>query len=60
LTPQGNLEKRNVEEANYFSKDLADVFQPLPSDNEPEEEEVLIQLLDAPANSNRQSNASRI
>jgi hypothetical protein len=35
----------NVEKAHAFAKHLADDFQPQSSENEPEEEEALIQLL---------------
>jgi hypothetical protein len=38
----------NDKNAHAFAKRLTDVFQPHPSENEPEEEEALIQLLESP------------
>jgi hypothetical protein len=37
-----------VEKAHAFAEHLANVFQPHPSENEPAEEETLIQLLETP------------
>jgi hypothetical protein len=42
------LGKSNVEKLHAFVEDLANVFEPHPSENEPEEEEALIQLLETP------------
>jgi hypothetical protein len=39
--------RRSVERTHVFAEHLADVFQPHPSENEPEEEETLTQLLEA-------------
>jgi hypothetical protein len=47
-TSQGILERSSVEEGHAFTKHLAKVFQPHPSENKPEEAEVLIQLLETP------------
>jgi hypothetical protein len=45
----GHYEARSdVEKAQAFAKLLADVFQPPPSEDEPEEEIALIQLLESP------------
>jgi hypothetical protein len=49
----------NVEEAHAFAKHLADVFQLHPSENEPEEENALIQILEPLTNSNRETNAPK-
>jgi hypothetical protein len=38
----------NVEKAHAFAEHLAKVFQSLPSEDEPIEEEALIQLLETP------------
>jgi hypothetical protein len=38
----------NVEKAHAFAKHLGKVFQPHPSDNQPQEEEALTQLLETP------------
>jgi hypothetical protein len=43
-TSQGTSAKSNVERAHAFARHLAKVFQPHPSENEPEEEKALIQL----------------
>jgi hypothetical protein len=40
--------RSNVEKAHPFAEHLANVFQPHPSENEPEEEEALMQLLETP------------
>jgi hypothetical protein len=45
---QGTWTRSNVEKAHAFAEHLAKVFQPHPSENEPEEEEALIQLLETP------------
>jgi hypothetical protein len=42
------LARSNVEKAHAFAEHLAEVFQPHPTENEPEEEEALIQLLETP------------
>jgi uncharacterized protein YktA (UPF0223 family) len=47
-TSQGTWARSNVEKAHAFAKHLANVFQPHPSENEPEEEGTLIQLLKTP------------
>jgi hypothetical protein len=56
-TLQGTWVRSNVERAHSFAERLANIFQPLPSEDELEEEEALIQLpetlykLDRPLNS---------
>jgi hypothetical protein len=45
-TPQGTLARTNTERAHAFAKHLAKVFQPHPSENEPQEEEALTHLLE--------------
>jgi hypothetical protein len=40
--------RSNVEKVHAFAKHLADVFQPHLSENEPEEDDTLTQLLEAP------------
>jgi hypothetical protein len=47
-TSQRTWERSNVENAHAFAKHLADNFHPHPSENDPEEEEALTQLLEAP------------
>jgi hypothetical protein len=47
-TSQGTWARSNTERAHTFAELLAKVFQPPPSENEPEEEEALIQLLETP------------
>jgi hypothetical protein len=47
-TSQGTWARNNVEKAHTFAQRLANVFQPHPSENEPQEEEALIQLLETP------------
>jgi hypothetical protein len=54
---QGTWARSNVEKA--IAKRLAKVFQPHPSENEPKEEEALIQLLETLTNSNPQSTVSK-
>jgi hypothetical protein len=44
-TSQRTWARSNVEKANAFAEQSANVFQPHPSGNDPEEEEALIQLL---------------
>jgi hypothetical protein len=46
-TSQGIWARSNVEKAHAFAEHLAKVFQPHPSENEPEEE-TLTQLLETP------------
>jgi hypothetical protein len=46
-TSQGTWARSNVEKTNSFAEHLAKVFQPHPSENEPEEE-ALTQLLETP------------
>jgi hypothetical protein len=58
-TSQGTWARSNVEIAHTFAEHLANVFQPHPSENEPEVEEALIQLLKTPYNSNQQSTVSK-
>jgi hypothetical protein len=48
VTSQGTCARSNVKKAQAFVKHLADVFQLHLSENEPEEEEALIQRLEAP------------
>jgi hypothetical protein len=40
-TSQGTWARSNVERAHAFAEHLAKIFQPHPSENEPEEEEAL-------------------
>jgi hypothetical protein len=47
-TSQATWVRSNADKAHAFAEHLADVFQPHPSENEPEEEEALIQLLETP------------
>jgi hypothetical protein len=47
-TPQGTWASSNVGKALAFAKHLANVFQPHPSENQPEEEEALMQLRETP------------
>jgi hypothetical protein len=47
-TSQGTWVRSNVEKADVFAKHLADVLQPHLSEDEPKEEEALIQLLESP------------
>jgi hypothetical protein len=56
-TSQGNWARSNVENSHAFAEPLANVFQPHPSENKPEEEEALIQLLET--NWNHQSTVSK-
>jgi hypothetical protein len=42
------LGKKQCQKSTCFAEHLASVFQPHPSENEPEEEEALIQLLEIP------------
>jgi hypothetical protein len=55
---QGTWARSNVEEAHSFAEHLANVFQPHPSEKEPEEE-ALTQLLETPTNTNHQSTVSK-
>jgi hypothetical protein len=48
LRSQGTLARTNTEKAHAFATHLAKVFQPHPSENEPEEKEALIHLLETP------------
>jgi hypothetical protein len=45
-TSQGTWARSNVEKAYAFPEHLAEVYQPHPSENEPQEEEALTQLLE--------------
>jgi hypothetical protein len=47
-TSQGTWARSNVEKASAFAENLSEVFQPKPSENEPGEDEALIQLLETP------------
>jgi hypothetical protein len=47
-TSQGTWARSNIEKAHAFAEHLAMVFQSHPSENEPEEEEALMQLLKTP------------
>jgi hypothetical protein len=47
-TSQGTWARSKVEKADVFAEHLANVFQLHPSENEPEEEEALKQLLQTP------------
>jgi hypothetical protein len=44
----GTWASSNVEKAHAFANHLANVFQPHPTENQPEEEEALTQLLETP------------
>jgi hypothetical protein len=46
-TPQGTWARSKAEKAHAFAKYLAQVFQPHPLENTPEEEDI-IQLLETP------------
>jgi hypothetical protein len=59
-TSEGTGARSNVGNAHAFAKRLADVFQPHPSENEPEEEEVLTHFWRLPTKSMRQSNATNV
>jgi hypothetical protein len=48
LECQGTWARSNVKKAHTFAEHLANVSQPHLSENEPEEEEALIQLLGTP------------
>jgi hypothetical protein len=45
---QGTWARSNVEKAHAFAEHLAKAFQSHPSENEPEEEEALMQLFETP------------
>jgi hypothetical protein len=45
---QGTWARSNIEKARAFAEHLANVFQSHPSENQPEEEEALTQLLETP------------
>jgi hypothetical protein len=45
-TSEGTWAKSNGEKAHAFAEHLAKVFQPYPSENQPEDKEVLMQLLE--------------
>jgi hypothetical protein len=47
-TSQGTWARSNTEKARAFAEHLAEVFQAYPSENEPNEEEALIQHLEVP------------
>jgi hypothetical protein len=47
-TSQGTWARGNVEKAHAFAEHLANVFQPHPSESQPEGEEALTQLLETP------------
>jgi hypothetical protein len=51
-TPHGTWVRSNIEKAHAFVEHLAKVFQPHPSENEPEEEEAPTSWK-PPINSNR-------
>jgi hypothetical protein len=52
-----NMGENKHRKSTRFAKHLAKVFQPHPSENEPEKEEALTHLLEVPTNSNHQSTA---
>jgi hypothetical protein len=58
-TSQGNWARSNVKKASSFTEHLANVIKLHPSENQPEEEEALMQLLETPTNSNHQSTVSK-
>jgi hypothetical protein len=45
-TSQGTWARSNVEKAHSFAEHLANVFQPHPSENQPQGEEALMQLFE--------------
>jgi hypothetical protein len=45
---QGTWARRNIKKTHAFAEHLARVFQPHPSENEPEVEEALTQFLETP------------
>jgi hypothetical protein len=47
-SPQATWERSNIEKAHAFAEHLTKGFQLHPSENEPEKEEALIQLLKTP------------
>jgi hypothetical protein len=47
-TSQGIWARSNIEKAHAFAEHLAGVFQPRSSENDPEEEQGIIQLLETP------------
>jgi hypothetical protein len=47
-TLQGTWARSNVEKSHVLAEPLANVFQPHPSENEPEEEEAITQLPETP------------
>jgi hypothetical protein len=47
-TSQGTSARSNFEKAHAFTEHLAKIFEPLPSENQPEEEEAPMQLLETP------------
>jgi hypothetical protein len=53
-TSQGNWERGNVEKPHACTEHLAKAFQQHSSQNQPNKEEILIQLLKTPTNSNYQ------
>jgi hypothetical protein len=53
---QGTWTRSNVEKAHAFAEHLANVFQPHPSEHEPEEAEAFIQLLETPYQLEPQTN----
>jgi hypothetical protein len=58
-TSQGTWARSNVKKAHTFTEHSAQGFLPHPKENEPEEEEALIQLRRPLTNSNRQSTVSK-
>jgi hypothetical protein len=47
-TSQGTWAKSYNEKTHAFTEHIAEVFQPHPSENKPEEEKAFIELLEAP------------
>jgi hypothetical protein len=47
-TAQSTWDRTNIDKAQTFANHLASVFQPIPSNNSPEEEEPIISLLESP------------
>jgi hypothetical protein len=47
-TSLGTWANSNIDKAHAFANHLANVFQPHPSENSPEEDEALTQLLETP------------
>jgi hypothetical protein len=58
-TSQGTWTRSNPEKAHTFDEHLAKVFQPHPSENEPEDEEEAHNFWRPPTNSKHQSTVAK-